>query len=31
MRLHFNQYKDDQKTLRSANTERPPFTNDSEL
>jgi len=31
MRLHFNQYRDDQKTLRSANTERPPFTNDSEL
>lgn len=30
-RLHFNQYRDDQKTLRSANTEKPPFTNDSEI
>lgn len=30
-RLHLNQYRDDQKTLRSANAERPPFTNDSEI
>jgi SAM-dependent methyltransferase len=30
-RLHFNQYRDDQKTLRSANADRPPFTNDAEI
>jgi SAM-dependent methyltransferase len=30
-RLHFNQYRDDQKTLRSVNTSRPPFMNDSEI
>lgn len=31
IRLHLNQYRDDQKTLRSSNTERPPFNNDSEI
>jgi SAM-dependent methyltransferase len=31
VRLHFNQYMDDQKTLRYANTDKPPFMNDSEL
>ncbi len=31
MRLHFNQYRDDQKTLRSANADQPPFTNESEI
>ena len=31
MRLHLNQYRDDQKTLRSANQDRPPFTNDGEI
>jgi SAM-dependent methyltransferase len=31
VRLHFNQYMDDQVTLRSANKDKPPFKNDSEL
>jgi SAM-dependent methyltransferase len=31
VRLHLNQYRDDQKTLRSANTSKPPFMNDSEI
>lgn len=31
VRLHLNQYRDDQKTLRSANTDKPPFQNDSEI
>lgn len=31
VRLHFNQYRDDQKTLRAANPENPPFRNDSDL
>lgn len=31
IRLHLNQYRDDQKTLRSSNAERPPFNNDGEL
>lgn len=30
-RLHLNQYRDDVKTLKSANTTAPPFTNDSDL
>jgi SAM-dependent methyltransferase len=31
MRVHFNQYRDDMRTLKSANSSRPPFTNDSEI
>jgi SAM-dependent methyltransferase len=31
VRLHLNQYRDDQKTLRSANTGSPPFRNDAEV
>lgn len=31
MRLHFNQYLDDQKTLRSANSGSPPFENDNNI
>ncbi len=31
IRIHLNQYRDDQKTLRSANTGAPPFHNDSEV
>lgn len=31
LRLHFNQYLADQATLRGANRDAPPFTNDSEL
>lgn len=31
VRLHFNQYRDDQKTLRAANPDNPPFRNDSDL
>jgi SAM-dependent methyltransferase len=31
LRLHFNQYRDDQRTLRAANADTPPFTNDSDL
>jgi SAM-dependent methyltransferase len=27
VRIHFNQYKDDQMTLRSANKDKPPFQN----
>jgi len=30
-RIHLNQYRDDQKTLRTANVTHPPFRNDSEL
>ena len=30
-RLHFNQYRDDQITLRRANGDHPPFANDSEI
>ncbi|MBJ2151021.1 class I SAM-dependent methyltransferase [Paracoccus sp. IB05] len=31
VRLHLNQYRDDQKTLRAANPANPPFLNDSEI
>lgn len=31
VRLHLNQYRDDQKTLRSANPTHPPFRNDAEI
>jgi SAM-dependent methyltransferase len=31
MRLHLNQYRDDQKTLRAANAGNPPFRNESEI
>jgi SAM-dependent methyltransferase len=31
LRIHFNQYRDDISTLKSANSTRPPFTNDKEL
>ncbi|HYL36153.1 MAG TPA: class I SAM-dependent methyltransferase [Bryobacteraceae bacterium] len=31
LRLHFNQYRDDQKTLRTANPAKPPFLNEAEL
>lgn len=31
VRLHLNQYRDDQKTLRGANASAPPFTNDGEI
>ena len=31
VRLHLNQYRDDQKTLRSANAGSPPFKNDKEI
>ena len=31
IRIQLNQYLDDQKTLRSKNSEAPPFTNDSDL
>jgi SAM-dependent methyltransferase len=31
LRVHFNQYRDDQKTLRAANPGNPPFRNESEL
>jgi SAM-dependent methyltransferase len=31
VRLHLNQYRDDQTTLRSANAEKPPFTNEGEI
>jgi len=30
-RIHLNQYRDDQATLRDANADRPPFTNDDEV
>jgi SAM-dependent methyltransferase len=30
-RLHLNQYRDDQKTLRAANPSKPPFLNDSPI
>lgn len=30
-RLHYNQYRDDQGTLREANAERPPFRNDGSI
>jgi SAM-dependent methyltransferase len=31
VRLHLNQYRDDQKTLRAANPQNPPFLNDGEI
>ena len=31
MRLHMNQYRDDLGTLKSANSDTPPFTNDEDL
>ncbi len=31
VRLHLNQYQDDQRTLRAANLEKPPFVNDQDL
>lgn len=31
LRLHFNQYRDDQKTLRAANPTNPPFRNDENI
>jgi SAM-dependent methyltransferase len=31
LRLHYNQYSDDYKTMKSGNASRQPFTNDSEL
>lgn len=31
LRLHFNQYRDDQQTLRRSNTDAPPFSNDKDL
>jgi SAM-dependent methyltransferase len=31
VRLHLNQYRDDQKTLRAANPAHPPFQNDSAI
>jgi SAM-dependent methyltransferase len=31
VRIHFNQYRDDQKTLRAANPGSPPFQNDGDL
>jgi SAM-dependent methyltransferase len=31
LRKHFNQYRDDLKTLKSANVGRPPFGNDDDL
>ncbi len=31
VRLHFNQYKDDQVTLRGANKDKPPFKNDAPI
>lgn len=31
MRIHLNQYRDDQKTIRAANPANPPFRNDSDL
>ncbi|MER8430386.1 class I SAM-dependent methyltransferase [Mesorhizobium caraganae] len=31
LRLHFNQYRDDQKTLRAANPTNPPFRNDRDI
>lgn len=31
IRLHLNQYRDDLKTLKTANTDTPPFTNDNEI
>ncbi len=31
VRLHLNQHMDDQRTLRSANSDRPPFTNDAPI
>ena len=30
-RLHLNQYRDDLKTLKNANSSAPPFTNDNDL
>ncbi len=30
-RLHLNQYRDDQKTLRAANPANPPFRNDADI
>lgn len=30
-RIHLNQYRDDRMTLKSANTARPPFTNDDPI
>jgi hypothetical protein len=31
VRLHLNQYRDDQKTLRAANPKNPPFLDDGEI
>lgn len=31
MRIHLNQYRDDQTTLRKANSEKPPFTNTDDV
>lgn len=31
IRLHLNQYRDDQKTLRAANPTNPPFRNDADI
>jgi SAM-dependent methyltransferase len=31
VRLQLNQYRDDQETLRAANADHPPFTDDSEI
>lgn len=31
MRLHLNQYRDDQKTLRAANPANPPFRNEQDI
>lgn len=31
VRLHLNQYRDDQKTLRAANPTNPPFRNDADI
>lgn len=31
MRIHFNQYRDDMKAMKTRNTDRPPFTNDDPI
>jgi SAM-dependent methyltransferase len=31
LRIHLNQYRDDQQTLKQSNSDRPPFHNDSDL
>ena len=31
MRIHYNQYRDDYRNLKSGNSERPPFANESPL